>query len=148
MRWGLLLYCFLRLVLWSSGVAITLFPTLQAASTFQSWGIDSILAGLNADGHFRDLFFVIVPASVVSLSTTIDYLSGSFPQGSATTGLVITIVLLFNVLVLVSGFVGFLLIPVGHTVLPPDALTRYSWLILVGLFLSLVTELWVSGASE
>ena len=147
MPWGLILYCFLRLLLWSSGVAIALFPTLQVASHVQ---FNSIFASLNADGHLRDLFFVIVPASAVSLSTTFDYLCGILARrdSSDTTGLVVVVVLVINVLVLVSGLIGFLLIPVGPTVLSPDLLWSCSFAITMGLALSLVTELWVSGAGE
>lgn len=145
---GIFIYCFLRLLLWTAGVAIALFPTLQIAPHLSSWGISSVFAAVNSDGHFRDLFFVIVPASAVSLSTTLDYLCGSLSHGSEVTGLLVIVVLVINVLVLLSGFVGFLLIPVGHTALDPDALSSYSGLITVGLVLSLITELWVSGAGE
>ncbi len=145
MSWGVVLYGFLRLLLWSAVVAIALFPTLQAAPSFSSWYARDVMATVNADGHFRDLFFVIVPASAVSIATTMDYLCAA--RGTEIAALSAMIALMLNLVVLLSGFVGFLIIPAGKSVLGHDAFLLYSWVISGGLILSLITELWVSGAT-
>jgi hypothetical protein len=143
---GLALYVVVRLLLWSSGVAIALFPTLQAIHLMPHGHLASSLDAINKAGHFRDLFFVIVPASVVSLSTTLDFLC-SRPRGEIT-GLMLVIALILNVVVLLSGFLGFILIPPGAGELDPDEFSLYSWPLMVGLLLSLVTELWIAGAAH
>jgi len=144
----LFLYGVIRLMLWSAAVFIALFPTLQTTGTMPSWHLQGTMLAVNSAGHFRDLFFIIVPASAVSLSTTLDFLC-SKPKGEIT-GLLVVIALIVNMMVLLSGFVGFALIPNDAKVLPDDAFSLYSWLITVGLIITLGTELWISGfaASE
>lgn len=124
---------------------IALFPTLQEIHLIPSWHFAGTMETINHHGHFRDLFFVIVPASAVSLSTTFDFLCK--PRGNITL-LLLVIALILNVVVLLSGFLGFVLIPPSAGPLAPDEFSLYSWLITVGLMLSLVTELWASGASH
>jgi hypothetical protein len=148
MNWGLVLYGLIRLLLWSAAVGIALFPTLQAVPQAPTWHLSATMAMVNSSGHFRDLFFVVVPAAAVALATTFDFLSANLNRVPEVTGLSAIIALLLNVVVLLSGFVGFLLIPSGRVVLGPDAFWLYSWLISLGLAISLITELWVSGANE
>jgi hypothetical protein len=143
---ALALYSVIRMLLWGAGVIIALFPTLQAIHLIPSWHFGGVMEVINRAGHFRDLFFVIVPASAVSLSTTVDFLC-SKPRGEIT-GLMAVIALVLNVVVLLSGFVGFLLIPPTAGPLSPDEFSAYSSMISIGLILSLVTELWTSGAAH
>ena len=143
---GLALYGFIRLLLWSAGVGIALFPTLQTTRLIPSWHLLGTMESVNAAGHFRDLFFVIVPASAVSLSTTLDFLCVRL-RGEIN-ALLAVIALILNIIILLSGFVGFLLIPPGTGYLSADVFSISSWLILVGLIISLVTELWISVSAE
>lgn len=143
---GLVLYVIIRLLLWGAGVIIALFPTLQELHFIPSWHFIGAMDVINRGGHFRDLFFVIVPASAVSLSSTFDFLCAK-PRGEITL-LMLVIALILNVVVLLSGFLGFVLIPPTAGPLKPDEFSLYSWLITIGLMLSLITELWSSGASH
>ncbi|HXD44241.1 MAG TPA: hypothetical protein VN655_03825 [Pseudolabrys sp.] len=140
----MVLYALIRLILWSGAVGIALFPTVQVTGLYTILHSMALFAPINKIGHLRDLFFLVVPASAVSLSTTIDYLCAKHETDSALGAL---IALILNFLVLVSGFVGFLVLP-GNTVVPGDTISLYSEAIVVGLVVSLSTELWLSGAAE
>lgn len=138
-----ILYGFLRFILWAGVVFIALFPTLQLSHVFPSWHFIGTMSLVNAAGHFRELFFIVVPAAAVSLSTTLDFLCGR-PKNEIT-GLLVLIALVINIVVLLSGFIGFLLLPPDSGRLADDVFSLYSWLITLGLIISLVTELWISG---
>ncbi|NPU68863.1 hypothetical protein HL667_27945 [Bradyrhizobium sp. 83012] len=101
---------------------------------------------INDAGHFRDLFFGLVPASAVSLSTAFDFIC--VKARGEITGLLVVIALILNVVVLLSGVVGFLMIPPHSPPLSPAEFSAYSSMILAGLGFSLVTELWTSGAAH
>jgi hypothetical protein len=146
-----LVYLALRLVLWAGAVAIAMFPTLQAADTLPSFDPKAMMAVVNSHGNFRDLFFVIVPAAAVSLSTTMEFLCTYVIRATlvpATVGFIALLAVLGNTVVLLSGFVGFLLIPAAAGPLNMDQLALYSALILCGLGISLGTEIAISGTSE
>jgi hypothetical protein len=146
-----LIYVALRLVLWAGAVAIAMFPTLQAAHVMPSFDPKFTMAGVNGHGNFRDLFFVIVPAAAVSLSSTMEFLCTFVVREAlvpATVGFIALLVVLANTVILLSGFVGFLLIPPSAGPLAADAFTLYSTLIIAGLGISLGTELGISGLSE
>jgi hypothetical protein len=147
----------LRIALWTIAVIIALFPTFQADHVFPALDPIVAMASVNSHGHFRDLFFVIVPAAAVSLSTTMEFLSScvirvsphrGHSRVSATIGFIALLALLGNTVILLSGFVGFLLIPPGSGPVDLDALKLYSNLILWGLGISLATEMGISGAVE
>jgi hypothetical protein len=107
-----------------------------------------MLATVNGAGLFRDLFFVIVPAAAIALATTTDYMcahviSGRMRSGALVEGIVF-ILILANFMVLLSGFVGFLEIPPASGPLSPDKFKLASWVIYIGLCISLGSEIWVS----
>jgi hypothetical protein len=142
MRGWFLLYGTFRLLLWSAAVALALFPTI--------WAVDgsldhSLLWRINVDGRFRDLFFLLAPAAGLSLTTTLDFIWADHISATARNAAILA--LLANFVVLLSGFVGFLMIP-DESVLVVDQFATYSWVIAGGLILTLATELWISLASE
>lgn len=146
-------YMAIRLTLWTAGVAIPLFPTLAAAPEAMSLNLPSTLAKINDAGLFRDLFFVIVPAAAIAVATTIDFLcihvlGTSAQKASATLGGVSLLLVLANTVALLSGFVGFLLIPPGHFQLSAGQFLLYSWIIGLGIAVSFVTELGISFAAS
>ncbi|KIZ37693.1 hypothetical protein OO17_23370 [Rhodopseudomonas palustris] len=103
---------------------------------------------VNDAGLFRDLFFVIGPASAIALSTTLEYLWTHviLPKKQivpAYFGGLTAVLVLLNFVVLLSGFIGFLALPApsAHTVLGPPALSLYSWVIGLGLLVSFGTEM-------
>src|SRR5580692_2267953 len=101
----------LRVALWAIAVAIALFPTFQVDHVFPTLDPILAMATVNKHGHFRDLFFVIVPAAAVSLSTTMEFLSSCVirPRGGnhgrvpATIGFVALLAVLGNTAILLSG---------------------------------------------
>lgn len=142
----LILYGILRLLLFSAAVALALFPTIRMAHDFPSWWPQGVAEAVNASGHFRDLFFVIAPASAVALATTLDFLCAAHTSDS--TRLSVVIALVVNMLVLTSGFIGFMAIPPKDVSLPPNEFWFYCWVIWIGLAVTIVTELWISCAAE
>ena len=72
MHWGY--YIAIRVLLWLVAVIVALFPTLMSAPESFSFNIVGSLGALNTAGLFRDLFFIIIPAAALALSTLIDYL--------------------------------------------------------------------------
>lgn len=142
MSMGLVKYGGIRLILWGSVVAIAWLPTFATAT--DPLKVGSIFETINNEGSFRDLLFALVPASAVSISSTLDFLCSS-RDGDESMSAVFA--LLANICVLASGLAGFLMIQ-ADTVLNGDQFGTYSDLIWFGLVLTLVTELWVSTANE
>ncbi|WP_146604585.1 hypothetical protein [Rhodoplanes roseus] len=136
----------IRFILWAAGVGIASFPTFQASHSSPFWNLPLAIDTINGAGHYRDLFFVIVPAAAVPLSTTVDFicLRG---RGEIDT-LLAVIALLINFTVLVSGLIGFLVIPPHSGALSAIEVHTSTTLIAIGLVISVVTEVWVSGAAE
>lgn len=143
MRRALIQYGLIRFGLWAFAVFIALLPTLQSVGGHALLR-GNFLSAANDGAQFRDLLFVIVPASALSLATTIDFICARRNSGVS---LLAIIALIVNLLILVLGFVGFLIIP-EDSVLDADTFAVYWFGIIFGLVLSLTTELWVSGASE
>lgn len=141
-----LLYGLLRLLFWTFGVGVALFPTLWATEYLPSWHVSGAVAAINATGHFRDLFFVLVPASVVPLTTALDSLC-LHPSKSDIIRLIIILALVVNIVILGSGLVGFVLTPAERGPLNSEAFSLYSQLIGWGLAISLGTEIFVSGSA-
>lgn len=135
-------YCLVRLVLWLVAVGIALFPTARSVGihAILDW---EFLSHANRDGAFRDILFAIVPAAALSLATTLDFIC----SGKAASLALPILGVIGGILILVSGFVGFLVIP-NDTPLEPDLFVLYSKMIMLGLSVSLVTELWVSVSME
>ena len=142
----LILYGLLRFLLFSAAVALALFPTIRMAHDVHSWSPLGLAHAINDSGHFRDLFFVIAPAAAVALATTLDFLCAA--HTSDETRLSVVIALVINVMVLMSGFIGFMAIPATDLPLPKDQVLPYSWAIWIAIGITLGTELWVSGAAE
>ena len=126
-------------------MAIALFPTIQATANDAYLEFGRIFQTVNDHGRARDLFFVIVPASAVSIATTVDFLCAT--RDSEIAGLSALLALLANIAVLLSGLIGFLMMP-EDTILNSDGFRLFSGVILFGLSVSVITELWVSGAAE
>jgi hypothetical protein len=139
---NLCLYAVFRLALWCAGVFLALFPTLLSIhdplSVF-------MLEHINEAGKFRDLFFLLAPACVVSLTTTLDFIFGD--HGTAMTRAAAILVLIANFAVFVAAFIGFFTVLED---LPLDEGTFYIYrrVILGGLLVSVLSEVWVSTAIE
>ena len=142
MAWGLFWYGIVRLFLWSAAVFLALFPTISNLDTI----LDRyFLWQINQNGHFRDLFFLLAPASALALATILDFIWDDNTSKAARIAAIVA--LLANLAVLLSGFVGFLRVP-DDTVLPDGDFATDWKLIVAGLIITLVSELWISVASE
>jgi hypothetical protein len=136
-------YLTVRLLLWFSGVFIAFLPTLLAAPELSINPLESAHI-INTAGLFRDLFFIVVPAAVLGLSTSFDFLCVNLTRLSATNGTWSILALMVNIFGLGAGLVGFTLIPHDGKALSGNPLVTYSALIILGLFFSLVTEIGIS----
>jgi hypothetical protein len=139
-------YLTVRLILWISGVFIAFLPTLLASPELSLNPVESARI-INRAGLFHDLFFIVVPAAVLGLSMSFDFLCINLTRLSATSGSWSILALLANIFGLASGLVGFLLIP-PEKVIVGNPLTTYSWLIVLGLFFSFITEIGISWMHE
>jgi hypothetical protein len=142
------LYLLIRATLWTTGVGIALFPALQAAHSWPSINPFVTADVVNASGHFRDLFYVIVPAAALSISTVLEALCTVSKRVSEITQATVILALIVNILIMVSGLVGFMLIEPGKLAKETASFSAGSWAIAVGLTVSLITEISVSGALE
>jgi hypothetical protein len=80
-------YLALRLTLWVIAVGVAMVPALQGGGTLPSWPHET-MERINQHGHFRDLFFVIVPAAALAISTLMDFLSRCVIRRNGTVGTV------------------------------------------------------------
>lgn len=128
-------YLMVRLSLWFVALIAALLPAI-----IESLGVLS----LNNNVLFRDALFVTVPAAALGLSTVLDYLCMGYLRISGTALALSALSIVFNTLSLASGIIGFLVIPHDGKPLTLPALWTFSVLIFLALFVSLVTEIYVS----
>jgi hypothetical protein len=135
-------------------VIVAIFPTLQAAGEWPSLNPYATMADVNAHGNFRDLLFVIVPASAVALSTWMEFLSNCVirkrvdKSGLITVGFLALVGVLANIFILGTGLVGFSLIPAGVQTVGPVTFLHCSNAIVSGLAISFFTEVAATAANE
>lgn len=137
---GLWLYLIVRLALWVSAVGIAAIPALSAPG-YMVFGYGSELALINSAHAFRDAVFVLVPAGAIALSSLFDFLF-RVERVQRMTMFLCVIGLIVNIAVLISGLVGFIKLP-EQTEASQVTFWVYSWLIGLGLAVSLLTEVWV-----
>jgi hypothetical protein len=138
MRRGTIIYVVVRLLLWGAAVSLAWLPTVWIVWSLH---LGSSLWLVNIEGHFRDLFFALVPAAALSISSILEFFYVS--RESPVERLAALLALLANIVVLLSAFFGFLLYP-DQPVLSVEQFRAYSALIIVGLIVSFVTELSVA----
>lgn len=142
-------YLLIRSILWLAGVGIAFFPTLQTVHVIDATSATAIAEAINSTGHFRDMFFVIVPASALSLSTVSEFLcSLGSHRASELTRMAVILAFIVNVIILVSGFVAFFLIPPHDHPLDAASFSLWYRVIWIGLLLSYLTETAVSWAHK
>src|SRR5436309_83348 len=112
------------MVLWIGAVLVSVLPVALDDHVDMSFGISRTLKSVNKAVIFKYLFFVVIPLAVLSLSTIIDYLART--KHWTVTGKALTILtVLFGVLSIGGGLVGFLRIP-RLAPLPDGQLWGYS----------------------
>lgn len=140
---GAIPYLAIRFTLWVSGVFVALFPTLVAAPSLPSVWPSETLQMLNAAGLFRDLFFIVVVVAVLALSSILDFMSVNMGKVVPTIHGIVIGALIFNIVALCSGLVGFMQIPHARTPVASSYGT-YCSLIYLALLIGLATEIGVS----
>ena len=130
-RW----YLTVRLALWFVALFVAILPAFFHALAVPSF---------NNSQLFRDALFVTVPAAALGLSTVLDYLCMGFRLISGTAMALAVLGIVFNTLVLLSGVIGFLILPKSEVPLSATSVWTFSVLIVLALMFSLLTEIFVS----
>ncbi len=136
-------YGLLRLGLWLAVVAIAIFPIIYRL-TGEIHFTDALTV-INAEGDFSDLLFALVPAVALPISTIADFLCVNCDSEVEKISTVAA--LLANIALFAAGFVGFLTIS-ADTPLPSSQFSRLSWVWIVGMAVSCITEVWVAVANK
>ncbi len=136
-------YLLIRVVLWTIAVIVAALPVALNDDVDLEWNLWASIESINKAGVFRELFFVLIPLGLLSISTVLDHLCRKFYKLSGTSAALSILSLVFNSLALCSGLVGFVKIP-HASALTPGQLWTYSVLIGLGMFVSAATELGVS----
>lgn len=127
-------YRTIRLALWFVAFLVAASPAFLELMTS-----DSITNTL-----LRDFVFVIIPAAALGLSTVLDYLCMNFRVVSGTALALSILAIIFNMLALSSGLVGFLVVPKNDLLATNRELWPFGILVVAALLMSLVTEFFVS----
>jgi hypothetical protein len=123
---------------------IAVFPTVwKIDGDVPFWGCLDVI---NEQSRFRELLFALVPAVALPISTITDFLTAS-RDADEVEKLSALVALLANVFFLSAGFVGFFTIP-DDVALGHSPFVLYSWVLKIGLLVSLVTEVWISIANK
>lgn len=136
-------YVAIRFVLWIVAVAVAVLPVTMHDKVDLAWGLPTTIENINSAGVFRELFFVIIPVSVLAISTLVDYLCKKYFRLSGTAVALSVLALIFNTTSLSSGLIGFSRINHNLTI-SSGQLSVYSTLIMLALAVSLATEIGVS----
>lgn len=127
-------YRTIRLSLWFVALIIALFPAI----------LEGIHATVFDNTLLRDVLFIVIPTSALGLSTVLDYLCMNFRVISGTSLALSILAIIFNMLGLTSGLVGFLVVPKDDVAATNAELWTFSILIFLALLMSFVTETLVS----
>ena len=131
-------YIILRVALWAIGIAAAAFPTLFSIGymDLSPW---EIAKAANAHHVFRDLFYLIVIASVLAVSNLINFIASKYKTSHAFLCALSLFGLLFFMIALAIGFVGFTDVPIDGTV-SANTLGKWTWAIVLTLIVSLIVE--------
>jgi hypothetical protein len=97
-------YRTIRLSLWLAAVVIALLPAIFKA-------MDSAVLDVQL---LRDFIFVVIPASALGLSGVLDYLCMNYQVLSGSKFALSILSIIFNIFGMMSGLVGFLVLPSGN----------------------------------
>jgi hypothetical protein len=137
-------YLLIRLSLWLFGaVLVSVLPVVLNDDVAPSLNMLLAIESINKNGLFKELYFVIVPVSVLSLSTVVDYWCRKFQSLSGSLLALTILAFIFNILSLCAGLVGFVKIESG-TPLADRAVRAYSVVLAYALIVSLLTEIGVA----
>lgn len=136
-------YLVIRVSLWLGAFLVSVLPVLINDDVDLHLSPVATLEAINHAKVFRELYFVIVPVSVLSLSTIVDYWCREQKHISGSVFALTIMAMFFNVLSLGAGLVGFVKIP-HVTPLASNPLLAYSILIAYALVVSLGTEVGVA----
>lgn len=140
---GVFFYLTIRISLWLGAVLVSGLPVLLNDDVDVSLSPLTTIESINAAKVFKELYFVIVPVSVLSLSTIVDYWCRRYRELSGSLFALTILALFFNILSLGAGLVGF--VKITNTIpLASKALWTYSLFVLYALIVSLGTEIGVA----
>jgi hypothetical protein len=140
---GILVYIVLRLVLWIIGVGVAAFPAISRIqiSTDDTWQVS--LQAINSGGYGRELIYVVVIISTLSLSAIIDTIYRHFDKCGPIIKLAILLGLIIFVMAIISALIIFMLSEPGKP-LPPPIFTLCIRMLVIIPALGLITEICVS----
>lgn len=139
-------YILLRIALWVIGISAAAFPVYFAGGEF-SLNLWTAARDLNNHSLFRDLFYLIIIASVLAVSNLLDFMAKRFKEAEAWECAIVIFALLFFFIVTAIGFVGFTDVPVGGKV-PASALGGWTGTIFASLAVSLIIEIWMAAKEQ
>jgi hypothetical protein len=128
-------YRIIRLTLWAAAVTIALLPGILKAMDATRFDVPLL----------KDFIFVVIPASALGLSTVLDYLCMNYQYLSGTSFALSVLSILFNIFGMMSGLIGFLVLPSGDVSVTSRQLWTFSILIFLALLISVITEFLVSA---
>lgn len=104
-------YVAMRLMLWATGVLVGIAPILfatQMAGPQSPSSVMTLLAELNREGEFREAFLIILPTSMLALTTVFEYLMIHADTSKAGVVSLCVLAILINFVALLAGlFLGF-----------------------------------------
>ncbi|MDQ2081025.1 hypothetical protein RA307_12605 [Xanthobacteraceae bacterium Astr-EGSB] len=136
-------YVIIRFLLWALAVVVALLPVVFHDEVDVDFNPIMIARSVNAHGHFRELLFVVVPVSLLAISSLLDYLCKKFFKMSGTSLFLTVLALIFNGCALASGLVGFAKLSANATLRPSQYLLWMTLTILAIVF-SFMTEVGVA----
>jgi hypothetical protein len=138
---------FMRTFLWGLVALLAAVPpVLSLSAPLQS--LAGTIGALNATGHVRDLFYLLLPTSALALSGVLDYLRLGGERSSAVVLMLAMLAIMMNFLALLSALLAFLSLPSEKYPLPEQTLSLYLSLLGLGLLISFITDIGVSIASD
>jgi hypothetical protein len=139
-------YILLRIALWWIGIAAAAFPPLFSIGfvDLNPWVVARVA---NAHHLFRDLFYLIVIAAVLAISNLLNFVASKYKESHTFLCALSVFGLLFFMIALAIGLVGFTDVPTDGTVASP-ALGKWTWAIVLTLFVSLVVEIGMAAIDQ
>lgn len=132
-----------RLLLWLFAAVIAAFPALTEAHMWPTWDVESVIRQVNGIGDIRDLFFVVITLSLISITNVIDNCLYRTKDENQWHSLIARCLLVYYLCMVIYATFFFGLLHPGQT-LPSSSLSGYSGAINALLITTFLTEIFIS----
>lgn len=137
-----------RTSIWFVSVCVSALPALSEGDVPLSFHLGAMAASVNKNGHFQDLYFIIIALSIVSITNLVDNCLRNLQKIHPLLRWPVTPALLGYILILVYATSRFRSLAELHGIVPPMVFESDWHAIKVILVATAITEVFIAMAAK